>query len=48
MTIESTKAARRILSARLESYVATVKEQLSTDSGEFWKRVEPNSPIVKS
>ena len=48
MTIENTKAARRILSARLESYFATVKEQLSTDSGEFWKRIEPNFPIARS
>jgi hypothetical protein len=48
MTIESPKVARRILSARLDSYVATVKEQLSTDSEQFWKRIEPPSPIEKS
>jgi hypothetical protein len=48
MTSHNIKAAHRIVSARLLTYIATVKEQLSTDSTEFWERVEPKIATLKA
>lgn len=45
MTIKNAKAARRVVSARLQTYFTMVKEQLPTRSLEFWELVE--SPELK-
>ena len=39
--IRNPKAARQAVTARLQSYIATVEEQLPTSSTEFWDRIEP-------
>gem|GEM_PF-4914509 len=41
MTIKNANVARHTVNARLQSYIAAVKEQLPGDSAEFWRRIEP-------
>jgi hypothetical protein len=43
MTIKTPNGARQLVNARLQSYVAAVKEQLPTSSMQFWDRIEPPS-----
>ena len=41
MTIKNANAARQTVNARLQSYIAAVREQLPGNSAEFWRRIEP-------
>jgi hypothetical protein len=48
MTGHNIKAAHRVVTARLLSYIDTVKGQLIPDSAEFWERVEPKGAPAKT
>jgi hypothetical protein len=41
MTIKNANAARQMVNARLQAYIAAVREQLPGDTAEFWRRIEP-------
>ena len=44
MAIKNAKAARRVVSARLQKYFAMVKKQLPTRSLESWQLLESTEP----
>jgi len=44
MTIKNPKGARQVVNARLQSYIAAVRQQLPTSSIQFWERIEPPVP----
>jgi hypothetical protein len=48
MTIKNANAARRIVSARLQSYFATVKEHLFMSSEAFSKKLEDDLTLTEA
>ena len=48
MTIKNAMTAREVVAARLQSYIAVIKNELPTDTIEFWERIKLKVPVGKT